>query len=215
MEIICLALAVGVGPPVMFTALVLLTLVSQEPEAVRDRRLPFLPRRGPDPRDEAARERWLAAAETLGLQQVGGHFYRLVGEIDGVPVKVEGTGDLRTPRLLGLTVRATLPAPLPSETRVVHHATPPERAVRLEDPILDTMVAVSCRDPAAVRERLCLDEVRGPLLDVVHAHPGSILRSTAVELVVAREAGDPAPLIRKAVDLANAVCTVPTPSRVA
>lgn len=159
----------------------------------------------PSRADLAALARWEGAADGLGLSQEAGHFYRLRGSVEGVLLAVDGVGDFGKPGTLGISVRGTLLTPMPPGTRASHKDLPPEQPVRLEDPVLDGLIALTTREAAATRERLCTDAVRGPLLDVLHAHPGSVLRARTVELVVPEDAGDPAPLIRKVVDLVRAL----------
>ncbi len=57
-------------------------------------------------------------------------------------------------------------------------------AIRLSDPVLDGMVSVTGGAPDALRALLRDDDLRGELLSVVHAWPGSEVRSEGVRLVM-------------------------------
>lgn len=57
-------------------------------------------------------------------------------------------------------------------------------AIRLGDPVLDGMIAATGRDPDAIRELLRDDSLRGELLSVIHAWPGSQVVSRGVRLVM-------------------------------
>jgi len=95
------------------------------------------------------------------------------GHHDDVPVRILGprVGE----RFWSLQLRARLARPLPPETLV--------RAGRghaLGDMILDQALHVRSREPAALAGQLARDGVRGIVLDVLAAHPGSELRSDEV-----------------------------------
>jgi hypothetical protein len=57
-------------------------------------------------------------------------------------------------------------------------------AVRLGDPILDGMVSVTGNEPDAIRALLRDDILRGELLAVVHAWPGSQITPKGIKLVM-------------------------------
>ena len=54
--------------------------------------------------------------------------------------------------------------------------------IRLGDPVLDGMVTVRGQDPERIRSLLRSDELRGVLLAVVHAWPGSSVTHQGVRL---------------------------------
>lgn len=79
------------------------------------------------------------------------------------------------------------------------------RPVPLGDPVLDSLIAVR-GDAVLLRELLSSDEVVGPLLEVVHGHPGSTVSPTGVTLQVEGVADESLrELVPKALTLARAL----------
>ena len=101
---------------------------------------------------------------------------------------------------------ATLGRALPEGTRVAHVASGAGQ-VRLADPILDGMLSVETSDAPALAERVCDDAVRGPLLEVLHGHPGSVLTAETVTLYApGRLRGTLQQTVDVVVELAHALC---------
>lgn len=99
----------------------------------------------------------------------------LEGEVSGVPVQV---ALLAQPQRTAVTGR--LAAPFPVGTRVI--AAPPGGGAKLGDPVLDGRLSVY-GDVAGLRPLLATDAARGPLLEVLLGHPGSVLHHDRVNLV--------------------------------
>ncbi|MFT5680028.1 MAG: hypothetical protein ACI8RZ_000933 [Myxococcota bacterium] len=57
-------------------------------------------------------------------------------------------------------------------------------AIRLGDPVLDGMVSATGRNPDAIRTLLRDDDLRGELLSVIHAWPGSAVTPRGVRLIM-------------------------------
>lgn len=92
--------------------------------------------------------------------------------VEGVPIAITG----RFPRI---EMTASLRTSLPDGTLVVHadHGIVDKR---LGDPVLDPLLTVQGPDLPALKDRLATEDVRGPLLDVLHGAPGSVLEATRV-----------------------------------
>lgn len=123
----------------------------------------------------ARRDAWLDLARERGLV-TDARAVHLTGLVDGIPMDVWFESG---------SVVARLQTPLPRGTLVLHadHAVPDQRTpTPLSDPVLDGRVVAYSTDPTTLRERLVHDEVRGPLLEVVHGYPGSMLTDTHVRL---------------------------------
>ncbi len=117
-------------------------------------------------------EDWAALAEE-GLRWKS-EVYGLEGHLRGRALDVVCDG-----KETALTV--WLPTPLPTETTIGR-----KDALKgthgFDDAILDRMLHVHSDDVEAVRERLCTDEVRGRLLELVHGYPGSWLLTDRLEV---------------------------------
>ncbi|MBX2798295.1 MAG: hypothetical protein KTR31_11515 [Myxococcales bacterium] len=124
--------------------------------------------------EAARRGSWEAFAEGQGLALDWGAL-RLTGEMRGVPLTIQGLSGGPT------TIRAQLARVLPAATRVVRKESAKSGGA-LGDPVLDSLVSVQTDDLAVLRQRLCTEDVRGALLEVVHGFPGSSVRSDVVEL---------------------------------
>ena len=89
------------------------------------------------------------------------------------------------------SVKASLKTPLPSGTWMKAVEEDAEPSVEIGDLIVDSSpVVVQTSDPDALRERICTDGVRGPLLDAICANPGSQLTETGIEVHVVEGALD-------------------------
>lgn len=124
---------------------------------------------------------WRAVAELHGLA-INPAATLISGDVDGIGLRIELDSDRRT------WVRASLPQPLPAGTRIVHK----DRGsgdVRLGDPILDTLVSVRTGAPEVLAARISRDEVRGPLLELVHGMPGAEVRSNELVFVASGRLG--------------------------
>jgi len=105
-----------------------------------------------------------------------------VGEVEGVRLEVF---EARKRSRYSCFVRAPLLRPLPPETRVIRgrkNRPPPRSARPLGDMILDPLLVASSSDMPALSARLSRPVVHGPLLEIVHGHPGSRLTETHIEL---------------------------------
>ena len=129
---------------------------------------------------EARRRHWRAVAGAYGLT-LSASLDALHGTVGGIDVAAEygSRPGTTTPTV----IQATLRRPLPEGTHIVRAGLGPSR-VTLGDPVLDAMLAMQTSDGTALAERLCTDEVRGPLLEVVHGHPRSEVTPTRVWLVM-------------------------------
>ncbi len=121
-----------------------------------------------------------------------------VGEVDGVVVTV--VGPQLTDEHWRLEVRARLAPALPYGTRVRSRGTGAPGA-GLGDLVLDHVLRASSPDPGEVARRLARDDVRGPVLDVLAAHPSSELRADEVVHVVLDGALDVEAAVRRVVEL--------------
>ena len=121
-----------------------------------------------DLRAALSRDRWQALEERGFTPAETGLW---VGE--GVEI-VAGDG------LTRVVVRGSFPL-----TCVLAEAPPLNRRVETHNPVADRLVQVS-GPPDRVRELLADEAFFGPLLELVHGHPGSTLYPTALSLVVAR-----------------------------
>lgn len=147
---------------------------------------------------------WKALGEAHGLTAVDTPDARVFeGEVGGASVRVEQA------RLAGgdvpLRVRVVLTRPLPPGTELVHIDRGKGPSAALADPILGAQVHAVSTDPDALSTRLSRDAVRGPLLEVVHGHPGSRVTSEAVELLVVPAPLDPKPAVDLALELERAL----------
>ncbi|MEN0061519.1 MAG: hypothetical protein AAGA48_05175 [Myxococcota bacterium] len=128
----------------------------------------------------------------------------LRGMVDGVGLSLVG------PRLKDdhwtLSIRAELPVPLPISTRVKARQGP---GGPLGDLVLDQALSASSSDLGELGRRLARDAVRGPVLDVLAAHPASELRTGEVIHVVTDGALD----VSAALDRVTELVEVLTPRR--
>ncbi|MEO0601524.1 MAG: hypothetical protein AAF211_08815, partial [Myxococcota bacterium] len=129
----------------------------------------------------------------------------LRGCVDGVMITVIG------PQLEDgswtLEVRAAIAPPLPPGTRVTAQGTR-TRGDRLGDLVLDHALQIVSDDPEALGRRLARDDVRGPVLDVLAAHPESVLRADEVVHVVTDGALDVEASVRRVVELVTVLASV-------
>ncbi|MCB9766429.1 MAG: hypothetical protein H6739_42035 [Alphaproteobacteria bacterium] len=129
-----------------------------------------------------ARERGLTLSFTDGdaLAPV------LRGVIDGVTLQVRVTERFSSDTRLVTVIRGELDHPMPAGLHVVREGTgrggSPWR-VTLHDPVLRSLVDVYASDPDETRALLSHEGLHGPLLEVVHGHPGSQVTHEAVVLV--------------------------------
>ena len=148
----------------------------------------------------AGRGAWetLAHAHGLAIDEAAA---QISGTLRGVDVMIELLrGRSRTTRITALIAR-----PLPGGTAVVHKDLG-GGGERLGDPVLDGMVVARTSDAGALSDRVCQDEVRGALLEVVHGYPGSVLRSDRVELTAPGRLGrELKTAVNAAVELAAAL----------
>lgn len=137
----------------------------------------------------------------------------LRGTVDGVRVSIMG------PRLTDdrwvLEVRAALSPAFPAGTLVVARQEgvrrPTARASRLGDLVLDHALCATSTDPETLAQRLARDAVRGPVLDVVAAHPASELRADEVVHVVHDGALDVSGALDRVVDLVSVLSSDRSP----
>ena len=114
---------------------------------------------------------------------------RLVADVDDRPIEIVmpwlDRGVWRA------SVKATLCTPLPPGTYMAGVTEEGEPSVELGDLIVDSSpVVVQTSDPAALRERICTDGVRGPLLDAICANVGSQVTATCIQVEIAEGALD-------------------------
>jgi len=116
-----------------------------------------------------------------------------------------------------LEVRAPIVPPLPAGTRVTsrpqgRHRRREPRASGIGDLVLDQALQALSEDPGALGRRLARDAVRGPVLDVLAAHPRSELLADEVVHVVEDGALEVEAAVGRVVELVNALAlTVPAP----
>lgn len=133
---------------------------------------------------------WSKHAAQLGLAVDGEH---LVGVIDGLETRVQ---------LWGGNTRVWVKVNGHGLT-ACHKDHARFRGLPINNPVLSGLIAVK-GDPALLEELLADEELVGPLLEVVHGHPGSQVDPTGVVLEVpgvARE--ELLDLVPKAVELAR------------
>ena len=136
--------------------------------------------------DRAIGDPWQILAEvstlTLNAQKTC-----LEGHYGGVAIRAE----IRPPKekkSLHTRIYAWIDPPLPADTSVRHKAKLTD-GHELDDAILDKMVRAKSSDLAALRERICTDDARGPLLEILHGHPNSKLGSDKIMLWVRGHVG--------------------------
>ena len=113
----------------------------------------------------------------------------LAGVVDGVPVVVRLQRDEHGALLLRAV--AQLRAPLPDGVRIQHQNEGTLRDVQLGDMILDQLLFIQAPETANLAQRLNQDAVRGPLLEALHGHPGSVLTSDRIGVLVRDRVQDP------------------------
>ena len=136
-------------------------------------------------------ERIGEVAETLGLPRTAYELDNEVDvELDGVVMRVSrlvpgtrGTWELRW--------RARFPKPLPRGTRMVAQEGTAGPDVLVNDAILDKALRISGEHIDRIRDRICHDDVRGLLLDVLCGHPGSSIEQTELDWRIGDGALDP------------------------
>jgi len=116
----------------------------------------------------------LAAAHGLSLE-VQRSTIQLSGQVDGMALSAHANTAAGH-----ATVEVTVPATLPASLRVVSGRA--AGAVKLGDPVLDGMVSATGAPIAVLRSLLRDDALRGDLLSVVHAFPGSRVEGRRVLL---------------------------------
>ncbi len=146
-------------------------------------------------------QRWGARGEELtemGLVQEEG---RWVGTIGTIHVVV----DEHQPRrgVYRSVVHTRLTPSLPRRTRVQRRELEHGEEDVLGDLILDSLLVSRTRDRRELAKRLGHDSVRGPLLEVVHGHPGSRVERHWVHLHVDGSLCGLTPSVRLAVELAE------------
>ncbi len=152
---------------------------------------------------------WLKAVERFGLTlRREGRRLVLEGDRPWGSLRVVTRVDLEPlpTRLTARFDRALGPAF--SVTSLVDRSIDP--GIRLGDPILDGMIAVSSRHPVATQALLSHASLRGPLLAVVHAFPMS--RVGEREIILHLDALDPDTLderIQDVIDLAEVLTARP------
>ena len=133
---------------------------------------------------------WLAVARERGLRVEGDpERPSLAGLVDGVPVVVRLQRDEHGALLLRAV--AQLRAPLPDGLRIQHQNRGTLRDVQLGDMILDQLLFIQAPETANLAQRLNQDAVRGPLLEALHGHPGSVLTSDRIGVLVRDRVLDP------------------------
>ncbi|HJN72911.1 MAG TPA: hypothetical protein QGF58_03155 [Myxococcota bacterium] len=119
---------------------------------------------------------WRRIAEDLGLTMEG---ESLAGVIEGYETRI---------RLWGGKTRVVV-AVAGHGLTAIHKAHANFRGVTLGNPVLDGLLALN-GDPALLKELLEDEELIGPLLEVVHGHPGSVVSPSGVTLEVPGVAGE-------------------------
>ena len=76
-------------------------------------------------------------------------------------------------------ITAHLIRPLPERT-YIRHPDHGNHTDSIGDPILDSMLAISTSNAGVLADRLSKDDIRGLLLEVVHAHPGSTVTASTI-----------------------------------
>lgn len=147
---------------------------------------------------------WADLVERLGLRDESTDDLRkLAGNVDGVALVVQQ--HKRTFAQTTLRVTAQLRTPLPLRTTLVHPAHGQGPSADLPDPILAGQVHARSDDPEALAARVCTDAVRGPLMEVVHGHPPSVVTSNRIGLLVPDSPLDPRPWVDVVLELEQAL----------
>ncbi len=131
--------------------------------------------------ERAALAPWNTVAETYGLtvSLPGGGEVLLEGDLHLGLLRARS---LPREQELHTEVRLQFRQPLATPLRVIaaDHADAP--GIRLGDPVLDGHITAHGADPEAIRRLLRREALRGPLLAILHAHPGSVLTQEALVL---------------------------------
>ncbi len=164
-------------------------------------------------RQMARAVRTLEAALQRPLRELAGrHGWEVLPQDGGVRARGP-LGDARIDLLVGLgpgldragTLVRVSRDDLPHSLRVRRRRDGDERRFpRLGDPILDRMVTYQGKELTLARQLLCHDDVRAPLLEVVHGMEGSWIGARGVALVAPGQCReDLVALVRQAAELAE------------
>jgi len=138
---------------------------------------------------EAAEAPWTGLARSRGLQLAhsrDGEGRTLSGRVGEVDVKVVLGADPHDPDAPQTRVTASISPPLPGGLRLRGRARGVPRAgISTGDPVLDGVVDVVTSDPDLARAVLAQGELTGPVLELLHGHPGSTVHPRGVVLVAA------------------------------
>ena len=104
----------------------------------------------------------------------------------------------------GTSVKVDFAVPLAGATRIARKGLI-KGSQTLDDAILGPMLDISSDDLPAVTCRLVHDDIRAPLLEILHGHPGSCMTEDRFELIIAHRPFDPTNAITIALELAAAV----------
>ena len=152
--------------------------------------------------EDALARPWSELQRQLGLRdESDDRRRRLAGNVHGVPLIVQqhrpGRGDLV------LRVTAQLTRPLPEATLLCHPDRGQGRSQPLGDPVLDRLHVLGATE--ALRERLCRDEVRAPLMELLHGNPGSVLTADRIGVLLYDATLDPRPWVDRVLELERAL----------
>ncbi len=126
---------------------------------------------------------------------------RWIGEVDGIRVFVD---EMEKKGRYQCGVTAAIDPPLPDRTDIEIRKDG-DKTGEIGDLFLDTLLAFRTEDPKTVRARLAKDEVRAPLLEIVHGHRNSTVDSNWIRLWTVQSVCGLTPKIRLVVELANAL----------
>jgi hypothetical protein len=151
-------------------------------------------------RDAAART-WAERALRPGLSNDAP--YRLVGTVQGVPVRLGW--EAGSPEG-AVVLDATVPGRVPPDLRLSARRAGQPAGVPLRDLVLDRHVVATGASPERLQALICQDHVRGPLLALLHEAPGARVEGPRVRV----RADGPTPdgvlaSLEEAVDLAGAL----------
>ncbi len=104
----------------------------------------------------------------------------------------------------GTSLRIAFLKPLPADTLIARKGLIQD-AKSLDDPILGAMLDVRTEDLVAITLRLAHEDVRTPLLEILHGYPGSCMVEERFELIFGHRPLDPKPAMALAYELAQAV----------
>lgn len=95
--------------------------------------------------------------------------------------------------------------PLPGTLRICRRQSARPTGIDLRDPVLAQLLRVHSDDSVKTRAQLARRDLREPLLELLGAHPLSVVTHDTVALWCTRAVDDPEPLVELAVEVAAAL----------